>query len=706
MKLTKILKEYILQEVGESVKGYDWSLDDEVGDIYSNDGFREYSFLLNDKEQTVYSVIVVNSSGFLNVEFQIASDFDSAYRVINKGVQFKIMGTIVNIIKNIVDHDWDNSIKGVMYSPVYKEGEKNSSNSSTLGKSQDSKDAINQRDSLYRAYIKKAFPDKELKFTNKVNSRTGNSIIKVEFPKQEEELNEVGDSKEGYPLTRIPGSGINSPEAPLRDYRDEVEYTFEDDEGNKYRIEMYLNTYSRLDVDFNERGTLNYNVTNRGKQFKIMATVANAIENEIELDYWGTIQGIEYVPAYEDKDWEKIDKKRSQGQAVGGDSPINQRDMLYRAFIAKRLKNLFPNATVKSKTSGTVVNFNREENDSREEELNEVGESREGYQLSSRILVSGLDNRDAPLRDYRDTVKYKFKDDDGNEYYIELYLNLDNYMDVSFAEVDSIDYSVTNRGKQFKIMATVANAIEKEIDLDYWGTIQGIEYVPAYTDKDWKKIDKKTQAGKKVGGDEPRNRRDALYRAFIAKRIVDLFPNAEVSSEVGGTKVSFNREPEYDETLNEVGESIEGYPFTLDYEDGDIYEPYGYREYGFRDKDDDDYGVEIRNRRGYLHVDFGNYSTLDSYGETNKGEQFKIMGTVVAILKSILKGDTRNQIKGIEYIPTYKSDQSTFSRNKDAEGPINQRDAFYRAYIKRAFPGANLKFSNDQSLIKVDFPKS
>ena len=173
-------------------------------------------------------------------------------------------------------------------------------------------------------------------------------------------LSETGDTKEGYPLTRTPKSGIDNPEAPLRDYRDEVKYTFQDDDGNKYWIKIYLNMYNRLDIDFNEDGIRTYNVTNRGKQYKIIATVANAIENEIELDYWHTIEGIEYTPAYEDKDWKKIDKKRSQGQEVGGDSPINQRDTLYRAFIAKRIKNLFPNATVKSNNNGTVVKFNRQ----------------------------------------------------------------------------------------------------------------------------------------------------------------------------------------------------------------------------------------------------------------------------------------------------------------------------------------------------------
>lgn len=178
-----------------------------------------------------------------------------------------------------------------------------------------------------------------------------------------EVLNELGNSMGGYTMTRVPKNGVDKVNAPLKDYRDSVTYTFQDDEGNKYWIDIYLNMYDRLDVDFNEEDAGDYIRTNRKKQYKIVTTIANAIQKELVLDKQGVIQGIDYTPAYEDKDWKIIDKKRKQGQDVGGDNPVNQRDQLYRAFITKRLEMLkkwFPNAQVKSNHDGTVVNLNRQ----------------------------------------------------------------------------------------------------------------------------------------------------------------------------------------------------------------------------------------------------------------------------------------------------------------------------------------------------------
>lgn len=361
IRLTQLLKE-VLNEVGDKTSGYPWQLDDEESDIYQNNGFRAYSFLLDDDDETIIGVFIGNDSGMLTVEFQSMMSFESVYPILNKGVQFKIMGTIVNIIRRIIDRDTNGSIKGIKYSPIFKAGEPGAPNYDDEDEDEkptevNSPEAINKRDNLYRLYIQKAFPEEKVQF-----SKIGRSVIAL-FPKKKKEINELGNSSEGYPLTRTPVSGIDNPEAPLRDYRDEVKYTFQDDEGNKYWIKMYLNTYDRLSVSFNENGAEGYKVTNRGKQYKIVSTVANAIENEIELDYWHTIQGIEYEPAYENKDKLNIQKKRAQGIEVGGDSPVNARDTLYRAFISKRLamfKKLFPNAQVKSNNDSTIVDFNRQ----------------------------------------------------------------------------------------------------------------------------------------------------------------------------------------------------------------------------------------------------------------------------------------------------------------------------------------------------------
>jgi hypothetical protein len=573
---------------------------------------------------------------------------------------------------------------------------------------------VNKRDKLYRAFISKAIPS--------VNYSYKDNYVYATMPKNTA-LNEVGNTKEGYRLSdRIPVSGfqhlLDTKDAPLRDYRDTVKYKFKDDDGNEYYIVIYLNLRDYMDISFSEVGTGGYDVTNRGKQFKIMATVANAIEKEIDLDYLGTIKGLEYVPAYRDKDWADIDKKRQAGKQIGGDAPRNGRDSLYRAFIAKRIVDLFPNAEVSSESSGTVVKFNREPE--YDETLNEVGNSREPYEYSEieRDVRSkeygpiyGHEDDYPDIYDEREDnpnalvtpgskAYYTFDNKNGTSYYVDL-KNQDGYLEADFRTNQM--YKATGDLDQFKIMATVSSIIADELNLDTNGKIRGIYYYPAQTDKEF-------DSGRSSSTVDNPNKRDRLYRAFITS----IAPNAKFRIEAGYIFADIPKDRPVKSgkmgNINELGSSDSGYSVKLEYSSGNIIKPDSYAEYSFRDKDGAEFGIEIGNIYGYLHIEF---SSLESgYEDTNKGEQFKIMGTVTSIVDGIVKqgeeyakeNNTENPIKGLKYNPSNSSSgKDTRTVGGDKSKGVNRRDRLYRAYIQKNSP-AGSKIITRGPKVTVVFP--
>ena len=177
MKLTKIL-EHVMSEIGESTKGYDYQLDwGSEDDILRSDGHNEYSF--KDDKGVEYAVDIFNKEGYLSVEFSIPWDnpSDSTHGASNFGDQYKVMGTIVSIIKDIVDNDTEGLIKGVEYDPTFKDSEAGDTWLSVSKGTKKSQEPVNKRDRLYRAYIQKSFPNKKVKFTDR-----GGTIV-ASFPK-------------------------------------------------------------------------------------------------------------------------------------------------------------------------------------------------------------------------------------------------------------------------------------------------------------------------------------------------------------------------------------------------------------------------------------------------------------------------------------------------------------------------------------------
>jgi hypothetical protein len=67
----------------------------------------------------------------------------------------------------------------------------------------------------------------------------------------------------------------------------------------------------------------------------------------------------------------------------------------------------------------------------------------------------------------------------------------------------------------------------------------------------------------------------------------------------------------------------------------------------------------------------------------NKGEMYRVMATIVNIIKKYLK---KSRAQAIIYSPSKKSDEENFG---------TQRDNLYRAFISKAFPGTTFKQSGD-----------
>jgi len=91
---------------------------------------------------------------YLEVDFHISST--RGYYETNKGELFKIMSTLTNIIKSLVKNT--PHIKGLSYHPTPKLNQK--------GKEGEELWVGNQRDNLYKIYIKKHFPQVTFKNIN------------------------------------------------------------------------------------------------------------------------------------------------------------------------------------------------------------------------------------------------------------------------------------------------------------------------------------------------------------------------------------------------------------------------------------------------------------------------------------------------------------------------------------------------------------
>lgn len=125
-------------------------------------------------------------------------------------------------------------------------------------------------------------------------------------------LFEIGDSSAKKYKYKIKGR-IDD----MSEFNKRIDAKFKTESKLKYTLTV-INTNSFLDVDFTADGE--YEETNRGEMFKVMATVVDVIENIINSNEG--IRGVRYEPKYKGNDF---------GEG---------RDRLYRLFIKKSIKRL------------------------------------------------------------------------------------------------------------------------------------------------------------------------------------------------------------------------------------------------------------------------------------------------------------------------------------------------------------------------------
>ena len=156
----------ILKEIGEgTATPYKWkkvfTKEDTVFFAFKTDQGTSYKVALvnyvyedfheNDKE---YPAIEV-SFGIIPSDIHNNGDYaGDMFTVSNKGEMYRVMSTIVNIIKDYIKRN--DNIKVIMYEPIKKEGEKGF-----------------KRNDLYMAFIKKQIP------TAKFEDNYGSVIVKI-----------------------------------------------------------------------------------------------------------------------------------------------------------------------------------------------------------------------------------------------------------------------------------------------------------------------------------------------------------------------------------------------------------------------------------------------------------------------------------------------------------------------------------------------
>lgn len=109
------------------------------------------------------------------------------------------------------------------------------------------------------------------------------------------------------------------------------------------------------------------------------------------------------------------------------------------------------------------------------------------------------------------------------------------------------------------------------------------------------------------------------------------------------------------------------------------------------------YVVSLKEVNKFLDVDFKvtNFKKGE-FAETNRGEAFKVMATVVGVVKKYLD-KRKDSLLGLRYDPQSKGgDESLGSGDKGAG-----RDRLYRAFISKQIPG--VKFVKSGSTVFAMF---
>jgi hypothetical protein len=327
------------------------------------------------------------------------------------------------------------------------------------------------------------------------------------------------------------------------------------------------------------------------------------------------------------------------------------------------------------------------------ENLNEVGDaSAKVYPFTSDIDPSKLVDIAKKFHEtntstvYFDTkLVYKFKTDKANydvRFHVVMerksYANIarnpnwkpgppyKTYASVGFNIEGDTEEKISNLNEQFSVLSTVTKIIFDFIDNvnASGGNLVSLQVAPKSDVDTGSKLDSK---------------RGKFYAAYIKKNLSKLsdYDAKEGKNDKGDEYVEIYKK----NSINEVGEAnLKPYKWKeVDIEGYSVYIRFitdSETQYNVDVTTDTYQGIPI------LNIEFS-AKLKDAEGSSskivvNKGEMYRVMATIVDIIKKYLK---KSKTKGITYYPSKKS----------SEDFGTQRDNLYKAFISKAIPGVKFE---------------
>lgn len=145
--------------------------------------------------------------------------------------------------------------------------------------------------------------------------------------------------------------------------------------------------------------------------------------------------------------------------------------------------------------------------------------------------------------------------------------------------------------------------------------------------------------------------------------------------------------------LTELGNTTDGYDYRVTQAKG--YESVGYE---FRTPDNLYTVRGYRDSDEYIEIGFDTDGTEGVAGVTNKGNQFRVLATVLNISQEIWNRrneffEEADRLKGFMYSGYHKRDEDY--------GEISKRDKFYRQFIKRQYPSADISYDGAVTRVTI-----
>jgi len=330
MKLVKLLNE-IIQEVGEgNLRPYDTTSRTETkygSNIkFKTDSGEKYKVTIDKDPDNYFEENRFDydiSFGTESLEFDRV-DYE---REVNKGELFRVMATVLGIIKKEIELDKakNNTIETIFISPTKRSTEDGDKDYSDL-----------RRSNLYQSYIEKNKPKGSTVYVS------DNGDIEINL--SESRITEIGDaSKQPY-----------GPIDTITDDEAERQYGFETESGTIYEVKVV--TFYRgpgrpviARVSFGtigDEGDISYDTqTGENDIYRIMSTIVSIVKKDLESNHADII---EFSPSK--REVKKDSKKAKAGIQVDTDAINNVRTKLYSRYI----KGQFSNAKVTQTLDGDI----------------------------------------------------------------------------------------------------------------------------------------------------------------------------------------------------------------------------------------------------------------------------------------------------------------------------------------------------------------